>query len=161
MLHVAKKSYAIIPVEQIFAENVRTSINGNKHMEMYLMLSPENKEFPELKTDKPEYYCWGDLNTEEDTTGRDDRGMIVYPYDKVDERDRHILVAEGLELVTQTLCLVQDVSAELIKVRESRLTQWGFGNKPLEDSDEMDTDTSGGTKRARENSPDREEIPDY
>ena len=63
----------------------------------------------------------GDPNT---TTGGDHCGFIVYPYDKVAERDRHILVGEGLELVTQTLCLLQDVSAEANKDRETRMNDW-------------------------------------
>lgn len=129
MLYVAKQSYAIIPVEIIFAENFRTSINGNKHMEMYLMLTPEDKDYPVWKTDTPEYFCWGVLNTEEGTEGRDDRGMVVYPYNKVAERDRHIVVSLGLECVTQTFCLVQDVSVERIKDRDSRMNEWGFVNE--------------------------------
>jgi hypothetical protein len=129
MLYVAKQSYAIIPVELIFAENFRTSINGNKHMEMYLILTPEDKDIPVLKTDKPEYYCWGVLNTGEDTAGRDDRGMVVYPYNKVAERDRHIVVSRGLEYVTQNFCLVQDVSVERIKDRDARMNEWGFVNE--------------------------------
>ena len=132
MLYVAKMSYTMIPVETIFSENMRTSINGNKHLELYLMLSPEGASFPALKTEQPEYYCWGEMNVgKENSGGKDDRGMIVYPYDKIEVRDCHISVSRGLEKVLQTMWLMQDFSEEKVEERKLRMQNWGFPDEMM------------------------------
>jgi hypothetical protein len=126
MLFVTKASYAIIPMEIIFSENVMTSIYGNKHLEMYLMLSPQNKEYPALELGSPEYYCWGEMNVQPGPGRRDDRGMLVYPYESIPVRDRHLSTSFSLDKIMANLCLVQDFLGEQDKERKSRLEKWGL-----------------------------------
>ena len=125
MLFVNKMSYAIIPADIIFSENLRTSIMGNKHLEMYLMLSPQDREYPPL-IEKPEYYCLGNMNLSAHSGGMDDRGMVVYPYHSIAGRDCHLATSLALEKVTQTMCLVQGIVEEKTGDRKSRLEKWGF-----------------------------------
>jgi hypothetical protein len=159
MLYVAKESYAIIPVELMFAENVRTSINGNKHMEMYLMLFPDSKDSPVLKTENPEYYCWGEMNTDGGVGRTEDRGMVVYPYDDIAEKDRNIVAGRGLNNVVQTFCLLQDVEAEKELDRKERLERWNFSEEMdiVEQPDEENQQEDEGNQQQDEGNQQQDE----
>jgi hypothetical protein len=135
----------MIPADILFSENVRTSIYGNKHLEMYLMLSPDNNEkYPPL-IEKPEYYCLGNMNVSAGSGGRDDRGMVVYPYHTIAKRDRHLATSLAWEKVIQTMCLVQDIVEEKTGDRNSRLTEWGFEvDKTNGTSQEENADDANG-----------------
>ena len=127
MLFVAKGSYAMVPIEQIYSENFRTSVGGNKHLEVIVMLSPPNIELKTWLNSDPEYYCWGQMeDCDLASDGKDDRGMIVYPFDKVAGRDRHIVASEPLEAVIQGLCLIKEVSRESYETTCKRLEEWGY-----------------------------------
>jgi hypothetical protein len=163
MLFVSKASYAIIPAEIIFSENVMTSIYGNKHLEMYLMLSPECNKYPALPLGSPEYYCWGEMNVRADPGCRDDRGMVVYPYDSIPERDRHLATSVALDKLMADMCLVQDFLKEKEEERKSRLEQWGLSveTKLKKESKKRKhlENPSGETKSSEEKKEEVEETP--
>jgi hypothetical protein len=101
-----------------------------------------------LKTENPEYYWWGKMNTGGDTQGKDIHGMVVYPYEMVDERDRHIVAGRGLNNVIQMLCLVQHVKGENNTERSKRLKLWNLSEEI--DNEETEEENEEGTKMDKE-----------
>jgi hypothetical protein len=114
---------------------------------MYLMLSPQDREYPPL-IEKPEYYCLGNMNLSAHcgdmahSGGMDDRGMVVYPYHSIAGRDRHLATSLALEKVTQTMCLVQGIVEEKATDRKIRLKEWGFEENSADADEDMEMDQS-------------------